>query len=81
MITVAVIKNATRAGIKHIIILLKSFIIFSLFSLITRTAAIKGKKNATGSQIKQIMGKTKKRSTEEDYLNSLNLKYLKKLEN
>ena len=60
MITVAVIKNATSAGIKHIIILLKSFITFSLFSLITRTAAIKGKKNTTGSQIKQIMGKTKK---------------------
>ena len=60
MITVAVIRNATIAGIKHIIILLKSFITFSLFSLITRTAAIKGKKNTTGSHIKIHTGRTKK---------------------
>ena len=60
MITKAVIKNATTPGIKHNIILPKSFMIFSFLSLIIKTEAIKGKKNTTGSQIKQIIGKTKK---------------------
>ena len=60
MITKAVIKNATTPGIKHNIILLKSFMTFSLLSLITKTDAIKGKKNTTGYQIKQIIGKKKK---------------------
>ena len=60
MIINAVAKKAASAGIKLIITLLKIFIVLSFSSLITKTEAIKGKKNTTGSQIKQIIGKTKK---------------------
>ena len=57
---IAVIADTTNAGMKHTIILLKNFMSWSFLSLIIRTDAIKGKKNTTGSQIKQKIGKIKK---------------------
>ena len=57
---VTIITDNNNAGIKHTIILPKSFMIWSSPSLIIKTDAMKGKKNTTGSQIKQIIGKIKK---------------------